>query len=205
MPPVIQLRRRQESSASDTNVPTTPLNISRMKLLLPSALERSIACDSRLLEMEFELRQAQCADALEDVRHNLRLKVFLIWDKKKHQVGQLSHTRSLTLIERAMGHVTAAADEYIIARTALIAIGNRLGKDGLTNYPALKKEQDLTMLPVEDLQEKTRKEPKRGRDGEILEWEIEQPSEGRRRLSWIWRDYLGRLVDGGDTGYHDSV
>ncbi|KAG6829299.1 hypothetical protein H0H93_014534, partial [Arthromyces matolae] len=72
-------------------------------LWLPSQLpleHRQTACILGLSKMEAKLRTARCHDALEDLRHVLRLKTRMIQFKNANIRGQKNSTRSRAIIDR---------------------------------------------------------------------------------------------------------
>ena len=185
---------------------TKKFDPTKIQLLMPSSLDASVPCDERLLLLEYELRQGQCANALDAVRNSLRLTSFLLFDKHRNAAGQHMQTRSITLIATSNQRTAIAAKRYGDARNALIALETRLGKgdDISRRYRELRKE-DQVPLPVEILQSKKRRRPvTTGGDGKEVEWEVETPSEGRRLVSWIWKEFSGLSVNPRDYEYHDS-
>ena len=172
-------------------------------LYLPSSLPVSTPCDMRLLEMEYELRQGQLGDALEDLRSGLRLLSFLLFDKRKNSAGQHMQTRSITLIERANLRISFSAETYRIARTALLHLATRLDKpkeEIEKTFPPLK-ESDVQAMPIENLQSLR----KRGREEEEVQpWDLPRISEGHRTISWIWMNMNGNRPDEDTEEYNEG-
>ena len=137
--------------ANQTANETGQVSIGKIPLYLPSDIPLSIPCDGRLLEMEWELRHAQCYDALDDIRDGLRLKSFLVLEKKRNSVGQASQTRSATLLLRAEERVKSSVACYHKARKALLSLSHRLTKPFPAERLAEIKPEHLTMLPVDHL------------------------------------------------------
>lgn len=187
-------------------------------LFLPSSISpRSrIACDIRLSQIEWDLRFAQANNALDELRDALRLRSYLFIDKDRFQRGQRQNTRSRGVIDRTEVKVKASAAKYRAAREALKSLAVLLSKVGWdVTFPILLAtdirglsdiEEDLTAngnnnggpsRPSTALRGTLRggtlrSEPRRGRGHNRSA--LTRPSEGRRTLSWIWRN-LGELED----------
>ena len=174
---------------------TNQVAVGKIPLYLPSAVPPSVSCDTRLMEMEWELRQAQCYDVLDDVRDGLRLKSFLILNKKRNTTGQAAQTRSATLILRADARIKSSVDCYVKARQCLLRLSEQLNKAFPSERLQEIRPEHLTMLPVDDLPLLGRFS-KRTRAGD--------PTEGHRQVSWIWMELGGVRLDLDAGRYHDS-
>ncbi len=102
-----------------------------VQLWLPSSLpadRRGQVCGS-LSDMEECLRTAQCHDALNSVRHVLRLKMRMV--EYKNVRGQWDGTRSWAGIDAIHERALAAALKYRTAREAKLKLSGpwRLGED----------------------------------------------------------------------------
>lgn len=131
---------------------------------LPPAL-RVTGCTVGLIEKEIKLRSAQADDALNDLRRQLRISATLL-DYKKTAIGGTSQkmgTRARTLMARFHDKTHRGARRYDAAFKAL----SSLDPNGswAARFKPLDHSRDLRL-------------PRRDRD--------EEPSEGRRELSWIW-------------------
>ena len=73
------------SDGTDVSSDSTDAAVS-LELLLPSAIGNRIPWDKRLGECEWLLRDAQAHDSLHKLRDSLRLKDYLLKEKKKHHV-----------------------------------------------------------------------------------------------------------------------
>ena len=136
-----------------------------MELLLPSAIGNRIPWDKRLGEYEWLLRDAQAHDSLHKLRASLRLKDYLLKEKKKSSRGVRQNTRSQTQINNAVKKIKTAAIKYRVARKALVTLTPILGKDDKwCSELQILGDDDIRGLPVEGL---------------VL-------GEGTRTLSWIW-------------------
>ncbi|TFK60104.1 hypothetical protein BDN72DRAFT_779836, partial [Pluteus cervinus] len=143
-------------------------------LNLPSSLPLSLPCDPNLQDLEWRLRSAQAYTALDELRRSLRLRAYLYIDKDKYSRGQAQNTRSNTLIQNASTKVTAATAKYRAARSALASLSKYYSESSWEKEFPVLADADIRSLQVEpdSNQEKRRKKP--------------QPSEGRRKISWIW-------------------
>ncbi|KAF8069293.1 hypothetical protein FPV67DRAFT_1415377 [Lyophyllum atratum] len=89
-------------------------------LWLPSQLpqdRRENVCIAGLPAMEAKLRVTQCYDALEGIRHVLRLKTRMVQFRNANIRGQRASTRSRTMIDRVHERACAYAQKYRTARS----------------------------------------------------------------------------------------
>lgn len=97
-----------------------------IKLWLPSALPapfRDVWCASGLVLLEFRLRYAQAADALDHLRRLRRLIRGLVLQTKKHpSPTQRTMTRSQSVWEGLEARVAQVSARYRDARTALLRL-----------------------------------------------------------------------------------
>lgn len=95
------------------------------KLWLPSSIpadRRDGACVPGLARIEEKLRTAQCRDALEGIRHVLRVKSRMILFKNKNVRGQTHSTRSRSVIDRVHNRAKGHAEKYRFARVTKLAL-----------------------------------------------------------------------------------
>ncbi|KAF7331292.1 CxC2 domain-containing protein [Mycena kentingensis (nom. inval.)] len=168
----------------------------KVPLLPPSALsaaQRSNeGCRSGLVEIERQLRDAQCRAAIAGVRSQLHMKYRLLLHKKQHVRHQGPATRSRTTIARNESKILLHSDKYQSARRALLQIASTrengendatVDKASGVAWPELRKE-DIRYLDdsdegnwmVDDDEVFGSEQGTRGRAGE-----------SRRVISWIWR------------------
>ncbi|SJL15740.1 uncharacterized protein ARMOST_19245 [Armillaria ostoyae] len=96
-----------------------------VKLWLPSHLpgdRRRVVCMEGLPAIEERLRVAQCHDALNGIRHTLRLKTRMIHFRNKNTRGQRPSTRARAVIDGVHQRALAFATKYRTARTAKLAL-----------------------------------------------------------------------------------
>lgn len=180
IPGIRILRVRAEKDRPDGDEAERP---ETMPLWLPSAIGRKASCDHRLRELEWALRHAQAHDALNELRHGLRLRSYLYIDKDRFQRGQRQNTRSRTIIQRANTKIQSSATKYRVARTALMSLARSLSRVGW--------DRSLSHLADKDI---------RG-----ISAGLEGETEGRRTLSWIWTRSGVAVEETGDKHLHDGA
>ena len=183
-------------------------------LWLPSSLppdHRVRICIPGLALIEEKLRTAQCYDALDSIRHILKIKMRMVDFKNKNVRGQREGNRSRTIIDRVHDRARVAADKYRSARKAKMVLAG--GGDW---------EKVLRVLEDGDVrgyQDPNRLQPRPGRRGTLDDSQIEESflaenmdcteqtpatfslfheersrrdgtGESRRTLSWIWLNNL---------------
>ncbi|KAL0571417.1 hypothetical protein V5O48_010552 [Marasmius crinis-equi] len=119
------LRALQEMDEGFPDLTADDLDPERIPLWLPSTLpgdKRSAACQEGLENMEERLREAQCADALDSIRHTLKLKARMLQFKYANVTGQRQGVKSRTTINRIHERAKSAAQTYRAARAALLAL-----------------------------------------------------------------------------------
>ena len=189
---------------SSTHKPSHP---EKATIWLPSQLPTDVRrriCFEKLPEIEEKLRTAQCFDALETLRHTLRVKSRLVKFKNQNVRGQREGLRSRAIIDRVHDKARAAAEKYRTSRTAKL----NLSGPG----PWEKELQPLTDEDIRGYQDLNRLRQRKGRKGTLedeqlglQERELDGPvetdsftlfkdvrtrrdgtGETRRTLSWIW-------------------
>ncbi|KDQ23709.1 hypothetical protein PLEOSDRAFT_1048587 [Pleurotus ostreatus PC15] len=192
-------------------------------LLLPSALtpEERLTCAPGLVQIEQELRDAQCRSALNELRTLLFIKARLVGYKDRNARHQHANTRARILIERNEDRIKLQTQKYQAAWRALTNMSHDVG------WPQLKQEHIRCMDDPDTLTERhtrlARQVEKDGVDtilvetgvkegdvacdaqveGETVGEERRVAKEGYRTISWIWvdGDYSEEsMSDGMDTG-----
>lgn len=162
--------------------------VENIPLWLPSSLtrvERENMCQPGLGEMEAQLREAQCNDALTRLRALLRQKTHFIKHKNAHVRNQRRTTRAVGLIDGVSGRIGAVAAKYRRAREALLALkGTGDWENGLKPLlPSnLRGPGEFTIKDAND---------RIGPSGRLLlrarrDKQVKRLGEGYRMLSWIW-------------------
>jgi len=79
-------------------------------------------CFGKLPEIEEKLRTAQCFDALQTLRHTLRIKSRLVKFKNQNVRGQREGNRSRAIIDRVHDKARAAAEKYRTSRATKLLL-----------------------------------------------------------------------------------
>ncbi|KAJ7194873.1 hypothetical protein GGX14DRAFT_333182, partial [Mycena pura] len=120
-------------------------------LFLPSALTETQraggGCMSRLLEIEKQLRDAQCRTSLALLRNQLTIKSRFLIYKKNHSRHQARNTRSRTIVARNESKIRLHSEKYQVAWRALVAIAN--GAEGQVGWARLRKADICCMVDPE--------------------------------------------------------
>lgn len=201
MPGALAAIRTEDEARSALGAP--PSNPENTKLWLPSELpaaERDSGCQGPLPAMECKLREAQCHEALDAIRNRLHAKQHLIHRRNKNVTGQNRSTRARTLIGRVGDRIKTHQLKYARARTALWALGGESQfagefKDLLPEHLVLDAE-----APQAD-HEAHRQMRKVGGGDPRAPKKVDEISEGKKVLSWIW--VAGDIPSTGeDLGVH---
>lgn len=121
--------------------------------------------DRRLAEIEWKLRIAEAHEALDGLRHHIQIRTHIYKCKDRFTRGQAANTRALNKIETINAKIRSNRDKYRAARSALLSLGGALGlADWQSQLPIL---SDSDVRGISE-----------GGEGE---------SDGRKKLSWIWK------------------
>ena len=183
--------------AMDPSSTEAPQVIEKTPLYLPSSLsptDRSIGCTIGLGSAELDLRQAQCRDALEQLRTMIHIRSRLV-QYKRYDVRHVGpNTRCNELIANHETRITRTADKYRRARRAVLALAgpglwaNELRELRVEDLRGLEDDDPETVKRKEEQMRKRRKKSK-----------LHTPAEGNRVQSWIWSG-----VTNGDKPYDES-
>jgi hypothetical protein len=175
VPGVALLRERDNCLHSSSDA--SPWDL---KIWLPSRICHLLPCPPELQQYEWRMREAEANDALDGLRKALRMRSYLIKDKRDWSVGVSANTRSQTAIQRCSTRIDAFAVRYWIAREALESLALLLHKDETwkTIYLPLE-EEDIRGLPMD-----------------------QRIGEGSATLSWIWFSAESRAE--GEKVLHDG-
>jgi hypothetical protein len=138
----------------------------KFPLWLPSTIGNRISCDPHFYVLEWELRYAQANDALQELRRYLQLRSHLYKHKDRFAFGVQAHTRANTTISRVQRSINGSAAQYRTARSALQQLALQLKKDS------------ASMASLPELLDT---------DIRAMATGLDEESEGRRSLSWIWK------------------
>ncbi|KAH9848497.1 hypothetical protein C2E23DRAFT_739298 [Lenzites betulinus] len=157
---------------------TTTETLEDVILGLPSQIpveSRHATCAEGLVDMEMQLRDAQCRDSLQDLRNQLHVKQRLFTYKKLHVRHQGPNTRARADLAAQEARIRGAAAKYRRARSALLSL--RGAGEWETEFRVLA-DKDIRCVQDDDLEAVQRRRRREKDTGE---------SEGHRVLSWIWR------------------
>ncbi len=203
-----------QSSSSTPPRALTALDVDSFPIVLPSDLscqDREKYCVAKLSQIEDDLQYADACDALEDLRHSLRMRTCYNQDKIANITGQVPNTKARTLQSSVDVAVKNAAQRYRGAREAI----ERLRGPGSWQEvlrPLL--DSDLVGLNERALTREEAAERERVRAlGEDTDNAAGIPllgsvyvGEGRRTLSWIWYSSESGATEGGDDfGLSDGM
>ncbi|KAJ7444055.1 hypothetical protein B0H11DRAFT_1931229 [Mycena galericulata] len=189
-----------EEAQRDQDLP--PVKAEEIRLYLPSQLpeaERLNGCQRGVPEMEARLREAQCTDALVQIRARLYAKGHLITFRNENLTGQVQTTRSQTLIAHVGARVAATQRKYNDAREALLTLR------GSDYAPHLKKinNSDLTL----DGEERENDAQARDKLARIAVGSHGHPARNapakNKVLSWIWT--ARGALDDNEKELHESL
>jgi hypothetical protein len=168
--PAVAPLRTQDNSAE-----VAPVAVQDIKLYLPSSLPRVTSlCNIMFIRHEWDFRYAQAQEALNELRGFLLLYSHMLKSKDRHIRGQRLLTRSVKLLSDVESKVQGSASKYRRIWEALEALSPALLQ---TTWKKI-----LRPLDTSDV---------RG-----LSSMDDSQSEGRKRLSWIWKVHgTGANVD----------
>jgi len=178
-------------------------------LWLPSQIPKGVRpriCVKDLPAIEEKLRTAQCLDALENIRHILKIKSRLIKFKNNNVRGQKKGMRSRAIIDRVHERARTAAAKYRAARAAKLMLSGPGGWENELRILAdadIRAYQDPNQLLKKRARPGTVEDEHVSRNVEVVNLEEaaetkdfnllpekrtkrDGTGETRRTLSWIW-------------------
>ena len=163
--PVAAAQRECDDAAADSDAPEP--NAEDIPLYLPSSIPepRLRYVHERLFVYEFQLREAQAYEALDELRYYLRYRAYQWSFKKRNVIGQSAQTRARNIISGVERSVQASASKYKATRDAM-SILSKLSKNK-SNWRSI-----LKPLAKEDIRHLSEKG--------------ENESDGKKTISWIW-------------------
>lgn len=161
MPAVAAQRIRNDSLA------TSPVAVQDIELFLPSSSPSILAISSaNLVKSEWEYRIAQAKETLDLLRGYLMVQSHMYRSKDCHSRGQRQQTRSLRLLSDVQAKITYSTKSYRFTYDVLKLLSMRVIDPSWQNQLRPLLDSDIVGLSSMD-----------NMGG----------SEGRRRLSWIWK------------------
>ncbi|KAF7327521.1 hypothetical protein MKEN_00331000 [Mycena kentingensis (nom. inval.)] len=196
-------------------------------LVLPSDLAQPHrASCAQILDIERELREAQCRVTLAELCNQLHIKARLLLYKKNHSRHQAQNTRSRAVINTNESKIKQRSDKYQACRRALC---NLLGAEPAA-FPELRKRDircmndtpstaaEATGLDRVKETRRARREAELVRDGDLPLYKLgdgddegedgkgsedeDVRGESRRVMSWIWNS-VGET--GSDTDMEEAL
>ncbi|KAJ7683938.1 hypothetical protein B0H14DRAFT_2422270, partial [Mycena olivaceomarginata] len=165
--PEVLLLREAEDAARKRVAATQPvpgMKAQDMKLWLPSAIGSRVQCDERLRDYEYQLRKGQAEGALDSMTGQLMLRTHE-FQYRDSVHGVSAKTRSGKRTAAIKARIDGAAEEYRVARAALVQLGAVLKRDEWRSR--------LKVLTPADV---------RGKPSAAVEKEAQDKLE----MSWIW-------------------
>jgi hypothetical protein len=159
MPAVALLRAKDDSAA------LSPVAVHDIKLFMPSFSPETLRCAKNLLICEWEFRYSQAEEILNALRGFLLLRSHMWKSKNKHSRGQKQQTRSQQLLSSVDNKISMATKKYRSVYYALQVLSDPLLETTWRNIFRPLAETDVVGLTSMD----------------------DSGSEGRKRLSWIWK------------------
>ncbi|KAF6758079.1 hypothetical protein DFP72DRAFT_989163 [Ephemerocybe angulata] len=154
-----------------------------LQLWLPSEIGTKAPIDTRLIEIEYQLRVAQAQEALTTLRRCLQRRVTVYDLKKRWLRGQAPNTKALNLLAQIEGQISTAKGEYRQARLSLLTLGAMLGKVGLEEFYRPLEDSDIRAMSAPDVNERA-EETMTAKQKEKAK---RRTHETQRTVSWIWR------------------
>ncbi|KAJ6585954.1 hypothetical protein B0H19DRAFT_1250699 [Mycena capillaripes] len=190
-PRIAALRKADDEARAEAAKmqPTEGVSVQHLELWLPSKRARmpgGPVKDSHA-RYEFDMREGQAHEALDDIRRLLLVRTHHYKFKDVHVEGTGPHTRARDAIEVLDERIRRLAGEYRAARRALVSLGPRLKE---TRWSFVLKElgaKDIRGMPRALFSDPEKK--KKGKKRQRQE-EEEEP----REMSWIWRTGLSSSV-----------
>ncbi|KAJ7799448.1 hypothetical protein B0H14DRAFT_3886073 [Mycena olivaceomarginata] len=191
--------------------PGEPAEAERTPLLLPSGLSPLQATaplsSPGLALAEARLRDGQCSESLEAIRHGLIVKKRLQTYKNLNARRQHQNTRSRTLVDGQQHKIDLSAETYRQARTARLALEHVAGP---CTWRALEK-ADLRQPEDEEEAKRRKQRAMKGKrkqaaqvneNGEVRG--VPGMGEKNRLISWIWME-VGRTDGAVGEAMYDGV
>jgi hypothetical protein len=122
--PGVRLLREKDSVKDDH----AKLPVYKICLYLPSQIGRRVDVSDELREVEWKLRVAHAAEALEGVRAGIRLRAFLEKRHREGVQGVAAGTRAQNALRSCKKRIEALARRYRVAVKCLHALAKPLKK-----------------------------------------------------------------------------
>lgn len=175
MPGALPLLAQLPAAQTDTEL------MEGVRLGLPSDIARAhreTACTQGLVDLESRLREAQCRDALQDIRNKLHTLHHLYQFKKGNVRHQGPNTRARSELDQHAQKRDRAVAKYRRARSAKLAL------DGPGEWELVLRElRDEDIRGITPGEDEVNMKPSKKRKRNTA---VSGPGEGHRKISWIW-------------------
>ncbi|KAF8163735.1 hypothetical protein B0H34DRAFT_650742, partial [Crassisporium funariophilum] len=154
-----------------------PLSVQNIELHLPSSLVGKQVFPMDILRTEWRLRLTHTEESLNDLRGLLLMQSMMQKSKDQHMHGQRQQTRSRGILNGVEERIRAAAAKYRRIREALSQLASPLQERSWeTLFLPLDLADAVSLTSMEDTNKK-----------EVRKNLGTNKSEGRKKLSWIWK------------------
>ncbi|KAJ7726612.1 hypothetical protein B0H16DRAFT_1665711 [Mycena metata] len=173
-----------------------------LPLALTPALREGGGCVPGLVDIENEMRAAQCRTALPRLRNQLHIKSHFLLYKKHNSRHQGMNTRSRTIVARNETKIRLHSEKFQMAWEARLRIAG--GDESKVGWPKLRKEDIRCMQDAEELSRnaekrrranarRMRREEEYREDGLLPALDededdamVTRGGENMREILWIW-------------------
>ncbi|KAI6096537.1 hypothetical protein EDD16DRAFT_1719774 [Pisolithus croceorrhizus] len=119
-------------------------------LYLPSQVNRKFSCAHNLESIEFQLREGQANDALNELRQALQSRAYMLKFKDRFLRGQGANTRACNCLKNVNGKIDLSVAKYRAAHRVLCMLGPLLGKVGWKTALRPLADDDVCSMSGED-------------------------------------------------------
>ncbi|KAJ7044257.1 hypothetical protein C8F04DRAFT_1250200 [Mycena alexandri] len=194
IPEVTVLRDREDTARNRTAAtqPMPGIRAQDMRLWLPSAIGTRVECDAALQEYEYDLRQGQAFESLDEIRNQLivRTHQYNYQDAAVH--GVKGKTRSATKIQGIDARIHRAEEEYRAAYAALLSLGRLLNRAEWQLHLKVLRAEDVRPRPQQLFGDEERQRGGNRRKKARLDSEaVARRKEQDGPMAWIWISQAG--------------
>jgi hypothetical protein len=147
--------------------------------VVPGADKAEVGMKASVFMHEYRLHIGQASEALHDVRRQLLVRTHLYQLKDDYACGVRANMRSGDRIAALNHQIKRAAGGYRVARKALVALGQELGRNEWERTLLPLSEEDVRGLPRATFHDPDRKKKKKQKRRKTSRKEP-------LKMSWIW-------------------